>query len=542
MKALLLILFLIPSLILAQGWQWANQIGTLSNEGYVDGHIITDGENSYLIGDFKGSLMLKTDTFASYGYDDLFVIKYDQDGNELWAKRFGGYNDEWEYEIVKGVYDTNCNCIYLAGMFYGIMHLSPSISIIGNSFEHLFLAKIELDGTFLWGRLVDSSNVLFPTVSYYNYIFVRPGGGIIIAGSAVDTTYIDTIKINPGGFLALFDDDGNCKWAVNKFSGPENHKISISFIDTDILMGGLFEQNPSTIDTSTLILSGEKDGYVARMDSSGNVKWIKKIGGPGNDGILEITTDNLNNIYLTGYFSDSINIDGTVLNNPVMDVLIAKLDENGNLIWARQASVNSNNGGYADDILSDDNGNCYITGTFSGSASFGNYNVTSTGTSDMFLARYNNNGICMGINHFGSANGVNMAVDDDGNTICAGIFSGTVNIGNITLNSIGLYDVYIAKSDSISGVHENGNKSGDVLVIYANPTTGTCNIVIPEDFQYENNLTLSIYDDHGKLVQQFSVIISNDEFRFEIDAEAKGFYNIVLRGRSKQYYGKLIFE
>jgi len=81
-----------------------------------------------------------------------------------------------------------------------------------------------------------------------------------------------------------------------------------------------------------------------------------------------------------------------------------------------------------------------------------------------------------------------------------------------------------------------------VLVIYANPTTGTFNIVIPEDFQYENNLTSSIYDDHGRLVQQVSVIISNDEFRFEIDAEAKGFYNIVLSGRSKQYYGKLIFE
>jgi len=443
---------------------------------------------------------------------------------------------------MNGVYDTNCDCIYLAGKVYNSTYLSPSITLAGNSYKNLFIAKLDMDGTFQWGKMIDSSTVLNSFNTNLAYIFTMPAGDIIIAGSVEDTTFIDTVKIIPGGYLARFDNNGNCKWVVNKFSGPEKCKISISFIGSDIIIGGSYDQSPSVIDTATLISSGGYDGYLTRMDSSGNVIWIKNIGGSGRDVINSITTDNINNIYLTGSFSDSINIDGTILYNPVKDILIAKLDENGALLWAKQASVNGNDGGYSDDIFSDNNENCYITGTFSGSASFGSFNITSSDSSDMFLAKYNDIGTCMGVCHFGTARGVNLIIDEFGNTICVGHFSGTVNIGNTTLSSLGLHDLYVAKSDSISGIHEPQNKSEEQLVIYANPTAGTCNIVIPDDFQFDNNLTLSIYDNRGRLIRQIPVQISNDEIKFNIEAEAKGIYNVILSNNKKQYSGKLIFE
>ncbi|MBA3283470.1 MAG: hypothetical protein H0U27_00220, partial [Nitrosopumilus sp.] len=74
----------------AQNWQWAKQVGSNILQSYDGGKVITDGNNSYLIGWYSSSIYLQTDTLNSNGTNDLFIIKYDANGNELLAKEFGG--------------------------------------------------------------------------------------------------------------------------------------------------------------------------------------------------------------------------------------------------------------------------------------------------------------------------------------------------------------------------------------------------------------------------------------------------------------------
>ena len=229
MKKLVIILWLFPIALQAQNWQWANQIGTPTPQGSVYGKVITDGLNSYLIGEFRGTLNLQTDTFNSLGFNDMFIIKYDSNGNELWAKGFGGNNSaDWTYEDANGVYDPICNCIYIAGKFYGSMYLSPTITLNGNAYAHLFLAKIDLDGNFQWAKKIDSTVSGYTSIpENYAYIFTEPDGDVVLAGRVNDTSYFDTFLVNPGGFLARYDNSGICKWAEHKFSGPEEYKTPI---------------------------------------------------------------------------------------------------------------------------------------------------------------------------------------------------------------------------------------------------------------------------------------------------------------------------
>ena len=84
--------------------------------------------------------------------------------------------------------------------------------------------------------------------------------------------------------------------------------------------------------------------------------------------------------------------------------------------------------------------------------------------------------------------------------------------------------------------------SSNQLLIYANPTTGICNITIPENLQHETDLTLFIYDGAGKLIQKIPVHFDQDKITINIKDESKGIYNALLTNGKKNYTGKIIFN
>ena len=80
------------------------------------------------------------------------------------------------------------------------------------------------------------------------------------------------------------------------------------------------------------------------------------------------------------------------------------------------------------------------------------------------------------------------------------------------------------------------------LIIYANPNAGKCNITVPDEFLHEQNLTLSIFDNTGKLIQQKTLQMNDGKIKLNLEAEAKGIYNVTLGNGVKSYSGKIVFE
>ncbi len=81
--------------------------------------------NIYVIGTVMyDTAYFQTDTFAVNGYKDIFLAKYDANGNEKWVKVFGGpYFNDWDNikteEPRTVVYSPVSNSIYLTGYFLG---------------------------------------------------------------------------------------------------------------------------------------------------------------------------------------------------------------------------------------------------------------------------------------------------------------------------------------------------------------------------------------------------------------------------------------
>ena len=525
-----------------QNWQWAKHIGSAYQFYGEEANVITDGINIYLVGSYGGTLYLPGDTLYSNGNNDIFISKFDASGNLVWAKTLGGnYMQPNNHEYARGVFDSICNCIYVTGNFKNTVDFGNGITLtsLGTQTDN-FLTRMDTSGNFLWARAMGGIGE-----ERLPYINVNANGKIYLLTQTADSSHFGSFFIPPGGGIVQYDSSGNCLSAEIKFSAPvtgNTNGVFLDFIGADLILYGLYRSTPFQLDTATLITQGNYDGFIARADSNGNVKWIKTYGNAGLDYIQDLTIDNSYNLYITGGFQDSINLGGNTIQANSSDIFIAKLDAVGNFIWNTQLSVTGNYKS-PNNIFSDADGNFYLAGLFSGNANFGTFNINTSNTYDMFISRFNNNGDCLGVRHFGQASGSSVAVDNSGSAYCAGAFDNTINIGSTSMTALLGQDIYLAKIDAITGIGGGeGRMANNQMLIYANPNAGKCNITVPDDFVNEKNLVLSIYDNTGKLIQQKTLEMNDGNIKLNLEQEAKGVYNVTLASKKKSYSGKIVFE
>ena len=165
-------------------------------------------------------------------------------------------------------------------------------------------------------------------------------------------------------------------------------------------MAGLFEATTTfgagEANETTLTSAGDFDILVARHDPSGALVWAKRAGGTGLDWGYALALDGAGNSYVTGRFTGTATFDSTVMTTAGSDdVFVAKYDSSGALVWARRAGGSSTDEGRG--IAIDSAGNSYVSGFFAGNATFGlgdlnQTTLTSAGSLDIFVAKYDPNG------------------------------------------------------------------------------------------------------------------------------------------------------
>jgi len=243
----------------------------------------------------------------------------------------------------------------------------------------------------------------------------------------------------------------------------------------------------------------------------------------------------------TGGFGDTIAFSANLITTlPNMtDMFLVKLNKDGNVQWLKQTHADHAEGV---DLISDTDGNTYVTGYFNGEGSFGNYKIQSLSTKDMFLARYSTTGECKGVINFANGNGNGLSQDVDGNPLFMFLFYGMTTVGRNSFESYGSTDFIFAKCSPITGLEEPQKNEQNSLRIYANPNTGKCNITIPDEFKNDKNLRLQIFDHKGRLIQQAAIENAEDKIKLNIEARAKGMYTAILSNGKKTYSGKIVFE
>src|SRR5262245_9002480 len=167
-------------------------------------------------------------------------------------------------------------------------------------------------------------------------------------------------------------------------------------------------------------------------------RWAVRQGGTNAEVVYGIAADSAGNVIVAGYFygpPGSIRQFGgvTFTNGPAADgeeILVAKLNGSGNVLWAKRAGDTSID--VAKAVAVDSAGNAYVTGRFSGAnADFDSFHLAVVGgNTDIFVAKYSPTGAVQWVRQMGvsrnfleSGNGI--ATDALGNLYVTGFFGMT---------------------------------------------------------------------------------------------------------------------
>jgi len=300
------------------------------------------------------------------------------------VERAGGANEEYGIDICT---DSEGNA-YVIGIFEDKVTIGQTI-LVSNGGYDIFIAKMDTDCNWLWARKAGG-------ISWDSGqgIGIDSAGNVYITGFFQETASFGAISLTCSGlcngFVAKLDTDGNWQWA--KRIGESIYAVS-NGLTTDftgnIYITGSYRDK---VKFGTYLLGNDETltSFISKIDSDGNWLWAKGTSGPSGIIGRNICTDSVGKIYLTGVFLDLASFGSTVLNSSGrFDIYIAKMDSEGNWIWAESAGGSDDD--FCRDISVDLTGKLYLTGTFQNTIDFGSFHLSSSGEEDMFVAKMEEN-------------------------------------------------------------------------------------------------------------------------------------------------------
>jgi hypothetical protein len=468
-KLVLVFVILFSSNVMAQSYVWAKSMG---GPDFDSGCAIAvdDSGNTYTTGSFQSTADfdpgIGISNLIAIGNDDIFISKLDASGNFMWAKSIGGSNDDHGISITT---DASGN-VYTTGFFSGTADFDPGIGIsnltVTGNYD-IFISKLDANGNFVWAKKmggtsqdiaysinVDTSGNIYTTGAFSGIADFDPGSGV----------FNMTTNNSFDAFISKLDANGNFVWAKSMVGTQSVEGTSITTdatgnVYTTGFFRGIADFDPGIGINNLTSAAVSLDIYISKLDANGNFIWVKSLSGPNSGYVYSITTDTTGNVYTTGYFFGTFDFDpGVGISNHTAtggyDIFISKLDANGNFILAKIIGGIGTDTGRSMDL--DAFGNMYITGTFQGTVDFdsgvGVTNLTSVGSTDIFISKLDTNGNFMwGIRMGGIGQDIAYSIDVDtsGNVYTTGAFRNTADFnpgtGISNNTTAGDFDVFASK-------------------------------------------------------------------------------------------------
>ncbi|MBS1772106.1 MAG: T9SS type A sorting domain-containing protein [Bacteroidetes bacterium] len=300
-----------------------------------------------------------------------------------------------------------------------------------------------------------------------NWVWAHSGGGnavttdksgnVYVSGSFKDSVIIGGTKMRSTGgsdvYVAKYNKSGSTQWVKQLVRGAGDQAVNDIAIDTagNIILCGSFRNGSTIVSNDTLLNMGGDDMYLAKFNNAGTKIWSRRAGGVNNDfSYGKMAIDQAGNICVNGMIGAPAMF-GTIAVSckGQDDIVTAKYDKNGNVLWAKNAG-----GKYADrgfDVAVDTAGNIYTTGYYTDTASFDLITFNNNGgAAKVFVAKQDTSGNYQWVKSAGKGNsdiGLGISLDKWGNIYITGNFSDSLTIGN-TINSYGIENIFIARYDA----------------------------------------------------------------------------------------------
>ncbi len=394
---------------------WSHGIGGNASADYAFSTALDGQGNIYVCGTFQGFADFDHSAGVSMhnsngGYD-IFVLKYDPNGNLLWANSMGGTGTDRGHDMAI----DNAGNVYVIGDFEIQVDFDPGPNTAyGNALglSDVFVAKYDSNGNYIRAfdiggihdeggasiGLDDEANI-YITGFFGDAANFNPAGGPLGGGHFINT-------LNKDIYLAKYDSTGAFQWA-HGLGGGTTHGSNCEGFDLevsgngDVFLTGLFwgtiDLDPSA-STANLTPVGNGDAFVARYSKDGDYVWGKSIGGTLETYSRGIAIDNHDNCYITGYFRTNTDFDpgsgiASLSSQDGQDAFVACLSSHGNYRWAFRMGGNGlAESGYGIHVPNDTS--LYVVGSYGDSALFDYPNITDSlfghdqFTTDIFVAKY----------------------------------------------------------------------------------------------------------------------------------------------------------
>lgn len=483
----------------AQAPFWALGMGSPSATiGDDEGHscFVSPNGNVLVAGKFSGTMDVDPGAgvynITSVGNTDAFVACYNSTGGFLWGFAIGGVDNDGAYRVTADASDN----VIVTGFFQTSADFDPGAGTVtltsaggtGSSASgDGFVAKYSSSGSFLWAKQLGGVSVW----DYTDVAATDAAGNVYVGGEFSATMIVSSsITLNSAtdgvGYMVKYDPAGTVVWA-HAFgetgisavtTSVRGMRISAGFIYICGSFKGTANFNPWGTAATLVAGASNADGYIAKYDVGGNFVFVRGIAGPGmDDAVMSLDLDASNNIYVGGVFNGA-----NIVLNPLspgtgtftapgggtgFDFFVAKYNSTGGFLWGNAF------GGPGEDFHRTGIGvfgsSVYVPGWFNNTVDFDPSGsvatLTSTGNSDIFLARYDLNGNYVCAFRVGTATvadeGYEVAHSLSGEIYYTGRFGGAATdfdptSSTLPLTSAGGTDIFLAKYDVCGSVINPG--------------------------------------------------------------------------------------
>ncbi len=255
---------------------------------------------------------------------------------------------------------------------------------------------------------------------------------------------------------------------------------------------------------------------VSRFNETLNRTWFKTYGSTGYNTGRGIATDIQGHNVTTGEMSNTVDFDTESFTSfGEHDIFIVKNDADGNEQWARQAGGTGVDAGL--DVIIDDVGNSYVVGHYNATANFDGISLEHEGIGgNGFVAKYNPNGTiqwAIPISGSGDDQVKAITLSVDGHLYITGYFSGVTTLGDYTLNSEGGKSLFVAKLTEEGEILWAEKYEHEIAdVIGSSLTTDIANNVIVAGVKNNQMLVLKYGGNNGQLLKEKYVQSTGEYF------------------------------
>lgn len=396
---------------------WAKQVPTIIEFAEIEVKVDKQG-NVYLYTNLTEDADIDSGpgvfTMNPIGFRDAVVVKFNTDGNIMWAKQFGGPGDTGP-QTTSLVLDNNGDII-LCGSFNNTVDFDPGPGVYNlTAAAHFqsYIVKLNPAGNLIWAKQFGNGQI---TYNGSDIIDVKcdAQGNIYTVGGFAGTCDFDpgtniyslTSKSIRDGFIAKLTPNAEFVWArqiTNTTTEPNYHCDSraVEIDDQGNVYStgsfiGTYDFDPGAA-VNNLTGKFSNDCYILKLSAQGDFVWVKTIGGAyefdqGND--MEMDKDN--NLYIVGDFGTAIDFDpgprDYTINSPGNGAsAVVKLNSNGEFMFAATfPSINYGSTIFRRMALDEDL-KIYVTGLLSGTLDFDPgpnvHSVTGTPTYTPFVLK-----------------------------------------------------------------------------------------------------------------------------------------------------------